>query len=246
MEADEFAAVPVACDVAPWYSRVKALLEWGIAVALLILLAPLLIALAVLVKWTSTGPVFYFQTRLGRNGHPYQIVKLRTMVHDAESWTGPVWAAKNDSRITPLGRFLRDTHLDELPQLWNVLRGDMSLIGPRPERPEITARIELRIPEFRRRLQVRPGVTGLAQMLLPADDPNDKDLDGVRKKLACDVRYLQQMSPMLDLRIALCTSCYFLVAAIDAARRNLLRSHAAALTDGLMVSPAEGECERAA
>src|SRR5438067_5752665 len=156
-----------------WYLAMKCALEWVMALVLLVGGAPLLCLLAVLVKATSPGPAFYAQTRLGRSGRLYRIYKLRTMRQDAEAHSGPVWAAKDDARVTALGRFLRDTHLDELPQLWNVLKGDMALIGPRPERPEIAARIAARLPLFHHRLQVRPGVTGLAQMLLPADDPND-------------------------------------------------------------------------
>src|SRR4029079_9092342 len=138
---------------------------------------------------------------------------------------GPVWAAKEDVRITGIGRFLRDTHLDELPQLWNVLKGDMALIGPRPERPEIAARIAARLPLFHHRLRTRPGVTGLAQMLLPADDPNDADYDCVRQKLAHDLLYIRELSPLLDFRIAICTTCYFFTAAVDVLRRGLLRSY---------------------
>src|SRR5262249_47324474 len=118
-----------------WYVPIKVCLEWVVGLVLLTLFAPLIAALAAWVKLTSRGPAFYAQTRLGRRGRPYRIYKLRTMCHNAEAHSGPVWAAKQDLRITPLGKFLRDTHLDELPQLWNVLRGEMSLIGPRPERP---------------------------------------------------------------------------------------------------------------
>jgi lipopolysaccharide/colanic/teichoic acid biosynthesis glycosyltransferase len=112
-----------------------------------------------------------------------------------------VWSVANDPRVTRAGRWLRDTHIDELPQLWNVLRGEMSLIGPRPERPEIAARIERSLPEFRDRLSVRPGLSGLAQVLLPPD----ADLQTVQNKLAHDLEYLRSVGPGLDLRIALAT-----------------------------------------
>ena len=105
--------------------------------------------------------------RLGKNGRPFRLHKIRTMRHDCEKATGPRWAVPGDPRITPLGRFLRQTHLDELPQLWNVLRGEMSLVGPRPERPEFVPDLEQAIPHYRDRLLVRPGVTGLAQVQLP-------------------------------------------------------------------------------
>jgi lipopolysaccharide/colanic/teichoic acid biosynthesis glycosyltransferase len=229
------------------YVSVKVVTEWLVAFVLIVLTAPLMVVLALLVKLTSPGPAFYAQTRLGQYGRKYRILKLRTMVHNAETRTGPVWASKNDVRITPLGRVLRGTHLDELPQLWNVVRGEMSLIGPRPERPEIACRVQRRVSDFHLRLLVRPGVTGLAQMLLPADDPNDVALAGLRRKLAYDLYYVREVSVLLDLRIAICTPCYFLAAAIDAVRQNLLRSHGAAADRVLGVAETDDEgCERAA
>jgi lipopolysaccharide/colanic/teichoic acid biosynthesis glycosyltransferase len=211
------------------YLRVKLVVEWLTALVLLVLTSPLMLALALLVKLTSPGPAFYSQTRMGLRGRHFQIFKIRTMRHNAELLTGPVWAAKADARVTPLGRLLRDTHLDELPQLINVLLGQMSLVGPRPERPEIARRIEHRVPEYRQRMAVRPGVTGLAQMLHPADDPEDPEMIGVRKKLAHDLVYVRQLSPMLDLRIWISTPCAFAVAAIDGVRKNLLRSYSVAV-----------------
>jgi lipopolysaccharide/colanic/teichoic acid biosynthesis glycosyltransferase len=205
------------------YLIVKAVVEWSLAAVMLVGALPLIVVLAVAVKLTSTGPAFYGQTRLGKNGRSYRMYKLRTMVHNAEVHTGPVWAARGDSRITAVGKILRDTHLDELPQLWNVLRGEMALVGPRPERPEIAARITSRIPQFRDRLQVRPGVTGLAQMLLPADDPTDAELAGLRKKLAHDLYYIEQLNAWLDVRVAIATPCYFFAAAVDSVRRAVLR-----------------------
>jgi lipopolysaccharide/colanic/teichoic acid biosynthesis glycosyltransferase len=183
------------------YLRVKVRVEWCAAVVMLVLATPLLLVLAVLVAVTSRGPVGYAQLRVGRGGRPFRMYKLRTMVHGCEASTGPVWAVPDDPRSTPVGRWLRDTHLDELPQLWNVVRGHMSLIGPRPERPEIAAEIERAIPEFRQRLRVRPGITGLAQMRLPADS----DLDTVRRKLDHDLYYIEHLGPSLDARIALST-----------------------------------------
>ena len=140
------------------------------------------------------------------------------MTHRAEASTGPVWSLSQDPRITPLGRWLRDTHLDELPQLWNVLRGNMSLIGPRPERPEIAACIEEVLPEFRSRLQVRPGITGLAQMRLPADS----NLQSVQRKLACDLQYVRHLGPVLDARIVISTLFHFVALAASAASRRLV------------------------
>jgi lipopolysaccharide/colanic/teichoic acid biosynthesis glycosyltransferase len=123
------------------------------------------------------------------------------MVHDCEKLSGVRWAVVNDPRITRVGGFLRHTHLDELPQLWNVLKGDMSLVGPRPERPEFVPGLELAIRHYHRRLWVRPGVTGLAQVHLPADT----DLDSVRRKLLYDLYYIRHMGPLLDLRLICCT-----------------------------------------
>lgn len=208
-----------------WYFPIKIAMEWLMALALFIGTAPVVLVLAVMIKITSPGPAFYAQTRLGRHGRSYRILKLRSMVHNAEKGTGAVWAAQNDRRITPIGQFLRNTHLDELPQLINVLTGDMALIGPRPERPEIARRIERRVPEFRLRLAVRPGITGLAQMLLPADDPNDVELIGLRRKLAHDLYYVREAGFLMDLRIACSTPCYFIAAAIDAARKGFIRSY---------------------
>ena len=225
---EEYEFVNLAVGAAPrrtWYTANKVLAEWLVALVLFVLSAPLMFALALLVKLTSKGPAFYSQTRLGQYGRKYRILKLRTMVHNAEAPTGPVWASKNDVRITLVGRFLRRTHLDELPQLWNVLRGEMGLIGPRPERPEIAGRIQRRLSDFHLRLLVRPGVTGLAQMLLPADDPHDVGLEGVRRKLNHDLYYIRELGFLLDLRIAVCTPCYFLAAAVDAFRQGLLRSY---------------------
>jgi len=204
------------------YPAVKATVEWVIALSLFVIAFPMLAVLAAAVKLTSKGPAFYSQTRLGKNGRRYRMYKLRSMVHNAEHGTGAVWAARGDARITGVGRILRETHLDELPQLWNVLKGEMALIGPRPERPELAAGITERIPEFAGRLKVKPGVTGLAQMLLPADDPNDTKLLGLRKKLGHDLYYISHMNLGMDLRIAIATPCYFFTAAIEAMRIKML------------------------
>ena len=139
-------------------------------------------------RLTSPGPAIYTQKRLGKDGVPFTIYKLRTMRHDCERATGPRWAARRDSRVTPVGRVLRALHLDELPQFWNVLRGDMSLVGPRPERPEIAAVLTQSIPDYPLRLAVRPGLTGLAQVQFPADT----DLESVRRKLDADLRYIDR------------------------------------------------------
>ena len=171
-----------------------------------LLLPPALIAVlvaAALVKLTSRGPVFYTQTRVGLNGRLYRIVKIRTMYHNCELTSGIQWAKKKDSRVTPVGRFLRAAHIDELPQLWNVLRGEMSLVGPRPERPEVIASkcLEQLVPGYRLRSNVKPGVTGLAQVQLPADT----DIASVRRKVEYDLYYVQNQSLLLDLRLIVAT-----------------------------------------
>ncbi len=187
-----------------WYPPCKTVLERVAALALLVISGPLMMLLALLVRLTSRGPAFYTQTRLGRHGVPFTIYKLRTMVNRCESLTGPRWSLPGDPRVTGLGRFLRASHLDELPQLLNVLRGDMSLIGPRPERPEFLPELEAACPRYRGRLAVRPGVTGLAQVQLPADT----SVDSVRLKLAYDLYYIRHLTPWLDLSLLICTALY--------------------------------------
>jgi lipopolysaccharide/colanic/teichoic acid biosynthesis glycosyltransferase len=184
-----------------WYVRCKTVLDFVAALLLLVPAVPLILIAGLLVKVTSRGPIFYTQRRVGRAGRIFTIYKIRTMVHDCESLTGPRWAIPGDPRVIRVGQFLRLTHLDELPQLVNVLRGDMSLIGPRPERPEFLPGLERALPSYRSRLNVRPGVTGLAQIKLAPDT----DLSSVRRKLAYDLHYVQEVSFWLDLRILICT-----------------------------------------
>jgi len=194
-------------DVAPaagWYALGKPLFDYGFALVLLIPGLPLIALAWLAIRISSPGPGFYSQTRLGRDGKPYCIIKIRTMILASEV-NGAEWAKKNDSRITALGRLLRLTHLDELPQLFNVLRGEMSLVGPRPERPEMIQRKGLNafVPGYQHRLIVKPGVTGFAQVQLPADT----DLNSVRRKVAYDFYYIEHESLWLDLRILGATVC---------------------------------------
>lgn len=172
-----------------------------LALLLLIPGLPLIGILSLLVRLTSRGPAIYRQVRVGRRGRIYTMYKLRSMRSDAEKSSGPAWSQKGDPRITPLGRLLRKLHLDELPQLFNVVRGEMALIGPRPERPEFVVVLGREIPGYLRRIDVLPGVTGLAQINLPPDT----DLDSVRRKLVLDTEYIDQAHPWLDARILLCT-----------------------------------------
>ncbi len=187
-----------------WYLRCKSALDFSMALLLAIPVAPLVTLIALGVKLTSRGPVFYTQSRVGKNGRPFTIYKVRTMIDNCESLTGPRWSIPGDPRVTRVGWFLRKTHLDELPQLLNVLRGDMSLIGPRPERPEFVPDLERALPAYRQRLVIRPGVTGLAQVQQPADT----DLDCVRRKLSYDLYYIERLSPWLDLRLLFATAFY--------------------------------------
>lgn len=196
-------AVQVAPDNS-WYAASKSVVDYLIAVAILPF-ALLLIGFAyALVRLSSAGPGFYNQTRLGRGGKPYKILKLRTMTYNVEKISGgPAWSQKYDTRITPVGNLLRKTHLDELPQIFNVLMGDMSLVGPRPERPEM---IELKklndeVPGYAHRLLVKPGVTGLSQIQLPADS----DLLSVRRKVVYDLYYIENSSFWFDMRIIVAT-----------------------------------------
>ena len=202
--------VPVRRGVAPptgFYPPVRAVIEFVVALILLVLSAPVMLAAAALVRLTSPGRAFYTQARLGYRGRVYTIYKIRSMYEDCEKLSGPCWASKRDPRVTPVGRLLRATHIDELPQLINVLKGEMSLIGPRPERPDLVSKhnLDRAIPRYRERLRVRPGVTGFAQVQLPADTA-DTDLEGVRRKLTYDLYYINAMNPWLDLCIFLCTT----------------------------------------
>jgi lipopolysaccharide/colanic/teichoic acid biosynthesis glycosyltransferase len=184
------------------YLAFKPMAEFLFALILLILAAPVIVLTAVLVRLTSRGAAFYSQVRLGKNSRPFLIYKIRTMRQDAERQSGACWSTKGDPRVTALGRILRKTHLDELPQLWNVLRGDMSLVGPRPERPEFVPTLEKAIPGYRDRLLVKPGVTGLAQVRLDADT----DLESVRRKLKYDIYYVRHLNLWMDLRLIVCTA----------------------------------------
>jgi sugar transferase (PEP-CTERM system associated) len=162
----------------------------------LVLALPLMALVAIAVKLSSPGPVFYHQSRVGLQGRIFTVHKFRSMRQDAEAKTGPVWAAKaGDSRVTPLGRLLRRTRLDELPQLWNVLKGDMSLVGPRPERPEFVGELTRRIPFYGQRHVVRPGLTGWAQVRYTYGASEEDAL----QKLQYDLFYIKHMSLGLDL-----------------------------------------------
>jgi len=185
------------------YFHCKPLIGRMLAAILLIFLMPVILTTIIVVRLTSRGPGIYRQRRVGLNGRVFTMYKIRTMRVDAESDTGAVWSIDNDPRITLVGWYLRKLHLDEFPQLVNVLYGQMALVGPRPERPEIIPVLAENILGYLDRLSVQPGMTGLAQVnLLP-----DCDLDDVRKKLALDLTYIKQATLFLDLRIIIYTTC---------------------------------------
>lgn len=184
---------------AGWYASLKPTFDLLAAVIFTVLTFPFMVAAWVAIKISSPGPGLYVQTRAGRGERPFRIFKIRSMRHDRATATNLNWAAKGDSRITTVGKLLRVLHLDELPQLFNVLRGEMSLVGPRPERPEVIALKGLpdEVPGYHLRALVRPGVTGLAQIQLPADT----DVTSVKHKLYYDLYYLAHQSVWLDVRI---------------------------------------------
>jgi lipopolysaccharide/colanic/teichoic acid biosynthesis glycosyltransferase len=204
-----------------WYIPLKMAVDWTVAAMLFIPLAPLIGFLIVLVRLTSPGPGLYKQKRLGRFGKPYMMYKIRSMTHNCEAKSGAVWSGPNDARVTRIGRFLRDAHLDELPQLINVLRCEMSLIGPRPERPELVEKIRRQLPRYPERMEVRPGLTGFAQIQHPAD----LDLDHVRRKLMYDLYYVKEVGPLLDVRILLGTALYICGTTFKALGKLLVKSH---------------------
>jgi len=173
----------------------KRTFDYALAATLFVLTAPFIAACALLVRLTSRGPAFYSQERIGQFGRVFTIYKLRTMYHNCERLTGPTWSVPGDPRVTPIGRLLRALHVDELPQLLNVLRGQMSLIGPRPERPEIAAQLAKAIEDYNARSAVLPGITGHAQVHLPPDT----SVADVRDKVRLDRYYLGRLSMWFDL-----------------------------------------------
>jgi sugar transferase (PEP-CTERM system associated) len=179
----------------------KRLLDVLAAVGGLVVTAPVMTIVAAAVKLTSTGPAIYRQERVGQQNRNFIVYKFRSMRQDAEVGTGAVWARKNDSRVTPVGRFLRRTRLDELPQLWNVLKGDMSLVGPRPERPEFVKHLTEQIPFYGQRHAVRPGLTGWAQVRYAYGASVEDSLE----KLQYDLFYIKNLSIPLDLFIVFST-----------------------------------------
>jgi Sugar transferases involved in lipopolysaccharide synthesis len=183
------------------FQEVKKALDLSIAGIGIVMSAPAIIFTAIVIKIVSPGPVFFKQERMGWGGKPFYIYKLRTMRVDAEKISGPMWAQEDDPRLIRFGKLIRKMHIDELPQLFNVLKGDMSIVGPRPERPVFVEKLSKEISDYRKRMNVRPGITGLAQVW----HKYDETIMDVRKKVKYDLLYIKEMCLMVDLRILLRT-----------------------------------------
>jgi len=179
----------------------KRIIDMGLSLTCLVILSPFLLLLIILIKITSRGPVFYTQTRVGKNGALFTMYKFRSMYQNAEEY-GPEWSGESDPRITPIGRLIRKVYIDEIPQMINVIRNEMSIVGPRPERPHFVEILKKEIPYYYKRLAVKPGITGWAQI----KHKYDSSLDDVIEKLQYDFYYVENMSLKLDLKIMVNTA----------------------------------------
>ena len=185
-----------------FYARkVKVIPDVVFAIVLLIIGLPLWFFIACVIKLDSKGPVFFKQVRLGKNNKKYTLIKFRTMIENAEIETGPVWTDKKDPRITFVGKWLRRFYLDEVPQLFNVLKGEMSIIGPRPERPYFAEQLVKKYPSYLDRLSVKPGLTGWAQI----NQSYDISIEDVGQKLKYDFYYIENLNFIFDLQIMIKT-----------------------------------------
>ncbi|MBI1937120.1 MAG: sugar transferase [Ignavibacteriales bacterium] len=180
-----------------WEKKLKRLMDISLSFILLAVTLPVTLLTAIAIKLDSRGPVFYRQERMGMSGKIFKIVKFRTMVADAEKHTGPVWSSKGDPRITHIGALIRKVRIDEIPQVFNVFKGDMSFVGPRPERPFFVEQLSQEIPLYKRRLKVRPGITGWAQV----KHKYDESVEDVKTKLRYDLFYIENMSLRMDFKI---------------------------------------------
>ena len=180
---------------------VKRILDVSVSLVALIVSLPIMVIVAIAVRMSSPGPVLYHQQRVGERGRVFTLHKFRSMRIDAEADSGAVWSQDGDTRVTRVGRFLRKMRFDELPQLWNVMRGDMSLVGPRPERPEFVQQLTQQIPYYGQRHIVRPGLTGWAQVRYAYGS----SVEDAMEKLQYDLFYIKHMSLGMDLLIALST-----------------------------------------
>ena len=180
-----------------WEKKLKRILDIVISLLILVITFPVMLLTAIAVKIDSTGPLLFKQERSGKNGETFNILKFRSMVKDAEKISGPVWSTKDDPRVTRVGKILRRVRLDEIPQMFNVLRGEMSMVGPRPERPFFVEKLSEQIPYYKRRLKVRPGITGWAQV----KHKYDESIEDVKVKLRYDLFYIENMSLRMDFKI---------------------------------------------
>jgi Undecaprenyl-phosphate glucose phosphotransferase len=178
-----------------WNAVIKRTSDLCLGSVALVVLAPLMGLIALAVKWSSPGPILFCQERMGLDGRRFQMLKFRTMIQNAEKETGPVWTASSDPRVTGIGRLLRRASLDELPQLWNVLKGDMSLVGPRPERPELIEKFRKEIPKYMLRLKVKAGMTGWAQI------HGWRGNSSLERRIEHDIYYIENWSLWLDVRV---------------------------------------------
>lgn len=190
--------IDINLNIETFYSRIlKRMLDVILAFCGILFCIPIWLIVALIIKLDSSGSIFYFQSRSGKDGVLFNIIKFRSMVNNAESNTGPVWSRHDDTRITRFGKILRRLHLDETPQLLNILKGDMSIVGPRPERPFFINKLKQTYPFYSRRLKLRPGVTGWAQI----NQPFDTNVKDVHQKLKFDFFYIENISLRLDFHI---------------------------------------------
>ena len=187
---------------APLTLALKRVLDILASLVGVVLSFPICIVTILAIKCSSRGPIFFLQERIGQDGEPFRLIKFRTMRQDAEAKSGPVWAAENDDRVTPIGRFLRLTRIDEIPQFFNILSGQMSFVGPRPERKHFVDQLSEDIPWFKQRHLVKPGVTGWAQI----NYPYGNTIEDARQKLQYDLFYIKYSSLLFDLSILLNTA----------------------------------------
>ncbi|MGE5797188.1 MAG: sugar transferase [Ignavibacteria bacterium] len=180
-----------------WEKKLKRLIDIIVSFIILIVNSPICVITAIAIKLDSRGPVFFMQERCGMNNSEFRIVKFRSMFHNAEKLTGPVWSQKDDPRVTRVGKIIRKLRIDEIPQMFNVLKGEMSLVGPRPERPFFVEMLSKDIPFYKRRLKVRPGITGWAQV----KHKYDETIEDVKIKLRYDLFYIENMSLRMDFKI---------------------------------------------
>jgi exopolysaccharide biosynthesis polyprenyl glycosylphosphotransferase len=184
-----------------WEKKLKRLMDIFVSLLLLILNSPIMLISSIAIKIDSKGPILFKQERMGQNGKLFKVLKFRSMINDAEKYSGPVWSQKDDPRVTKMGKLIRKFRIDELPQMYNVLKGEMSLVGPRPERAFFVEKLSQEIPYYKRRLKVRPGITGWAQV----KHKYDETIEDVKIKLRYDLFYIENMSIRMDFKILLRT-----------------------------------------